>query len=149
MIIDTLENAEKYFGLHPLFAEAFAILRKSDLLQKPSGTEQISEGLKSIMSDGPGKLKEEALIKFECHNKNIDIQYCIDGHERIGWKPRHDCKSPKSSYDETKDVMFYNDEPDMYFSLRSGQFAIFYPEDVHAPMIGDARIWKCVMKVKI
>ena len=25
----------------------------------------------------------------------------------------------------------------MYFELRDGQFAIFYPEDVHAPMIGE------------
>lgn len=149
MIIDTLENADKYFGLHPLFDQAFAFLRGKEILNTPEGVAVISDGLKAIFSDGPGKLKEEALEKFECHNRNIDIQYCIDGHEKIGWKPRNDCKSIKTDYNEEKDVMFYNDSPDMFFSLRSGQFVIFFPEDVHAPMIGDGRIWKSVVKVKI
>jgi len=34
--------------------------------------------------------------------------------------------------------------------LTDNQFAIFFPEDVHAPMIGgDAEIKKLVIKVKI
>ena len=28
----------------------------------------------------------------------------------------------------------------MYFQLTDGQFAIFFPEDVHAPMIGEGEI---------
>lgn len=35
-----------------------------------------------------------------------------------------------------KDVQFYSDAPDMYFQLTNEQFAIFFPENVHAPMIG-------------
>jgi beta-galactosidase beta subunit len=46
-------------------------------------------------------------------------------------------------------VSFYDDVPDMYFKLRSDQFAIFFPEDVHAPMIGNGLIKKMVVKVKI
>jgi beta-galactosidase beta subunit len=37
----------------------------------------------------------------------------------------------------------------MYSELTNGQFVIFFPEDVHAPMIGDAEIKKLVIKVKI
>jgi biofilm protein TabA len=37
----------------------------------------------------------------------------------------------------------------MYFQLTDGQFGIFYPEDVHAPMIGEGEIKKLVFKVKI
>ncbi|MGZ8545586.1 MAG: YhcH/YjgK/YiaL family protein, partial [Flavisolibacter sp.] len=44
---------------------------------------------------------------------------------------------------------FYSDAPDMFFQLKPGQFAIFFPDDVHAPMIGDAEIKKLVIKVKI
>ena len=29
------------------------------------------------------------------------------------------------------------------------QFAIFYPEDVHAPMIGEGMIKKLVLKIKL
>jgi beta-galactosidase beta subunit len=37
----------------------------------------------------------------------------------------------------------------MYFGLTNGQFAIFYPEDVHAPMIGTDVIKKLVIKVRL
>jgi YhcH/YjgK/YiaL family protein len=37
----------------------------------------------------------------------------------------------------------------MFFQLTDGQFAIFFPEDVHAPMIGEGEIKKVVIKVKI
>ena len=91
----------------------------------------------------------ESVAKFECHNKNIDIQLCIRGTEQIGWKPRQECRDPKGEYNDEKDVQFYNDAPDMFFQLTDGQFAIFFPEDVHAPMIGDSEIKKLVIKVKI
>ena len=45
--------------------------------------------------------------------------------------------------------MFYVDRPDMFFQLTNNQFAIFFPEDVHAPMIGKSEIKKMVIKVKI
>ena len=79
---------------------------------------------------------------------NIDIQYCIRGQETLGWKPRQQCVDPKGDYNEEKDVLFYNDIPDMFFGLKENQFAIFFPEDVHAPMIGEGNIKKLVMKVR-
>ena len=80
---------------------------------------------------------------------HIDIQVCIKGEEKIGWKPRTECFHQKEPYNAHKDVSFYDDVPDMYFKLRSDQFAIFFPEDVHAPMIGNGLIKKMVVKVKI
>ena len=68
---------------------------------------------------------------------------------KFGWKPRSDCKAQKGEYYPEKDVVFYNDAPDMYFDMTDNQFAIFFPEDVHAPMIGEGEIKKLVMKVKI
>ena len=91
----------------------------------------------------------ESIAKFECHNKHIDIQLCIHGVEQIGWKPRENCKTENGGYNAEKDVQFYSDAPEMYFQLTDGQFAIFFPEDVHAPMIGDSEIKKLVIKVKI
>jgi biofilm protein TabA len=149
MIIDSLENAAKYFSVHPLFAKAFEYIQQTDLANAADGKEDIAEGLKAIISKAPGKTKETSLEKFECHNKNIDIQFCINGLETIGWKPRQKCTSPKGEYSDEKDVLFFNDTPDTYFQLTNGQFAIFFPEDVHSPMIGDAEIKKLVIKVKI
>ncbi|MBS1653678.1 MAG: YhcH/YjgK/YiaL family protein [Bacteroidetes bacterium] len=149
MIIDTLENASKYFSVHPLFAKAFEYIQQTDLANAVDGKNDITEGLKAIFSNATGKTKETSLQKFECHNKNIDIQVCINGVETIGWKPRAKCTSPKGEYNDEKDVLFYNDTPDTWFQLTNGQFVILFPEDVHAPMVGEGEIKKLVIKVKI
>lgn len=149
MIIDTIANAPKYFSIHPLFAKAFAYIHQNDLANLADGKSDISEGLKAIVATGMGKTAEASLAKFECHDKNIDIQLCISGKETIAWKPRENCLTPNGEYNEEKDVRFFSDAPDTSFQLTDGQFAIFFPEDVHAPMIGEGQIKKLVIKVKI
>lgn len=149
MIIDTLNNGSKYTSLHPLFATAFDFMKENDIATLENGTIQISEGLKVIVSTANGKTRETSLVKFECHDKNIDIQVCVRGLETIAWKPREKCVTPNGEYNPEKDVSFFNDTPDMDFQLTDSQFVIFYPEDVHAPMIGEGEIKKLVFKVKI
>jgi biofilm protein TabA len=150
MIIDQLENADKYFSVHPLFAKAFAYIKSQNLNSIQPGNYEIeNDQLRAIISDKPGKTLEESVTKFESHNKHIDIQLCINGKEKIGWKPLQACTQLKGEYNEMKDVVFYDDAPDMFFQLTNQQFAIFFPEDVHAPMIGEGEIKKMVIKVKI
>ena len=150
MIIDTLSNAEKYFCVHPSFAKAFESVKLQNLENTEPGKYEIDgDKLRAIVSNKPGMTAAESAAKFECHDKHIDIQLCIKGKEQIGWKPRNTCTQQKGEYNPEKDVVFYNDTPDMYFKLTNHQFAIFFPDDVHAPMIGEGEIKKLVIKVKI
>ena len=149
MIIETLDNAAKYSSVHPLFAKAFEFLYSIDLKNVEVGKYEISEGLNYVVVEKEGMTSEESTAKFECHNKHIDIQLCIRGKENLGWKPRNDCKSLKAEYNAEKDVLFYNDSPDTFFELTDNQFVIFFPEDVHAPMIADGIIKKLIVKVRI
>jgi YhcH/YjgK/YiaL family protein len=149
MIVDSIQNASKYFILHPLFEQAFAFINQTDLENAADGKSEITEGLIAIINNNPGKTKEASLSKFECHDKNIDIQLCISGIETIGWKPREKCTTPNGECNAEKDVRFFSDAPDTFFQLTGGQFAVFFPEDVHAPMIGEGNIKKLVIKVKI
>lgn len=150
MIIDSLQAIEKYSSVHPLFAKAAAYLKATDLSALEVGKFDIDgDAIRGIVSDKNGVTAPESTAKFECHNAHIDIQVCIRGNETIGWKPRTSCIQPKGEYNPEKDVMFYNDAPDTFFNLTNGQFAIFFPEDVHAPMIGEGPIKKLVIKVKI
>lgn len=149
MIIDSIQNAPRYFSVHPLFEKAFEYIRHNDLAVATDGKSDIAEGLKAIISNAPGKTAETSLAKFECHDNNIDIQLCIHGVETIAWKPREKCVEANGDYNEEKDVRFFSDAPDMYFQLTNGQFAIFFPEDVHAPMIGEGDIKKLVIKVRM
>jgi biofilm protein TabA len=149
MIVDTIKNASKYYSAHPLFSKAFEFISQTDLANAVDGKRDIADGLKAIFSNAAGKAKEASCAKFECHNRNIDIQLCISGVETIGWKPREKCVTPNGDYNAEKDVQLYHDAPDTFFQLTDGQFAIFFPEDVHAPMIGEGTIKKLVIKVKI
>jgi biofilm protein TabA len=149
MIVDTLNNASKYFSLHPSFAKAFGFINQNDVATLENGVIQIEDGLKVIVSTANGKTQEASLAKFECHDNNIDIQLCVKGLETIAWKPREKCIKQNGAYNPEKDVRFFNDQPDMFFQLTDSQFAIFFPEDVHAPMIGEGEIKKVVIKVKI
>jgi biofilm protein TabA len=138
MIIDTLQNASRYFSVHPLFAKAFSFITETDLPNAADGKSDVADGLKAIFSKASGKTAAASVAKFECHNQNIDIQLCIDGVETFGWKPRENCILPNGGYNA-----------DTFFQLTNGQFVIFFPEDVHAPMIGEGEIKKLVIKIKI
>jgi biofilm protein TabA len=148
MIIDSLKNASKYRSLHPRFAKAFDYLETVDLANIEAGKYPVDGiDIHASVSAKPGVEKDAA--KFEAHNNYIDIQVCPAGTETLGWKPRENCVQEKEPYNTEKDVIFYSDKPDTYFQLKAGQFAIFYPEDVHAPMIGEGEIKKLVIKVKL
>jgi len=150
VIIDTLSNAKRYFPLHPLFSKAFKFIESVNLKEVETGEYETGEtGLRAIVSNKPGLAARESKNKMECHNQHIDIQLCLNGNEKIGWKSRYTCTSGKEKYDPEKDVLFFSDTPDMYFQLRENQFAIFFPEDVHKPMIGKGNIKKLVIKVRI
>jgi uncharacterized protein, YhcH/YjgK/YiaL family len=148
MIIDSLENAPKYFSAHPLFKKAFTYLQQTNL-QEATGKHEIAEGLKASFTNDPGKTKAEKTGKAECHREFIDIQVCIKGKETMGWKPLSTCGKPNGGYNAEKDIQFFYDEPDTFFDITNGQFVIFFPEDVHLPMLGNGNIQKVVIKVKI
>ena len=152
MVIDSLANAAKYFSLHPFFERAFNYINGTALAVVPTGKYVVhGENIKAIFFTQPGVSEEKSIDEFECHNQHIDIQVCICGKERFGWKPRTSCNAPKGVYDAEKDVLFFEDKPDMFFELCAGQFVILFPEDVHAPMIAvdDLPIQKLVMKVRV
>ena len=74
--------------------------------------------------------------------------------EEYGWAPLD--KLPASAYDEASDMCFHDpaapqtpeDVASTYFTLQPGQFAIFFPQDGHAPAITATGLRKAIIKVK-
>ncbi len=60
-----------------------------------------------------------------------------------------DVQQQKQAYQKENDCALYSDAPTSFVDLRPGQFAIMYPEDPHAPVIGEGKIRKLIAKVKI
>ncbi len=148
MILDSISNIDKYVSLHPRFAKAFEFVKSINLDTLEAGQKFEIDGkdIHAAVSAKEGYEADDA--KFEAHDHHFDIQICPSGNETIGWSPRDTVKEIKTPYNEEKDVTFFADKPSTYFQLKTGQFAIFYPEDVHAPMIGEGEVKKLVVKIK-
>jgi len=147
MILDRIENAKRYHSLHPAFARAFEWLRSQTLGKLPNGRTDIDGDhlYVNIMREG-GRGLEAA--KFETHRRYIDIQYLAEGSDIMGWT--HALPDLKSlGYDSTKDLEFYKDRPLIWIPVPTGHFAIFFPEDAHAPMAGTEQMVKVVLKVEV
>lgn len=150
MILGSLKNTEIIEKLHPLFQKAFDYLRTVDLDLIPvdgSKIELDGNRLFLSVSEYQGKPHEEA--KAEAHRHYIDIQVPIQGLEIIGWNSLLECSEIETPYNLEKDLIFYCDAVSSYIQVSPGEFAIFFPEDVHAPGIGLGYIKKVVVKVLI
>jgi biofilm protein TabA len=148
MILDILENAQKYFALHEGFAQAFNFLARADLKELPVEKYPIDgDRIYAVVALDHGRSKEDALL--ETHDKYIDIQLILTGTDSMGWKPKASCIKPSGEHDLETDLRFYTDEPDAWLTVKSGAFAIFYPEDAHLPLISSDMIHKVIVKVAV
>ncbi|MDR1814650.1 MAG: YhcH/YjgK/YiaL family protein [Tannerella sp.] len=146
MIIDSLENSGKYESLHPLFKKAFQYIKETDFTGKKDGKIRTDDThLYFEISRFRGKDPADATL--ESHKKCIDIHAPIVGVERIGWKAADSLMIISEAYNNSKDIMFYHDYPTTYIKLYPGQFAIFFPNEGHAPSIGEGDIRKILAKI--
>lgn len=147
MILDSLKNGSLYYGIHPRLQRAFEFLAATDLRALAPGRHEI-DGDKIFVNVMELDLKRPEEAPVEVHNKYIDIQVLIEGQaEEMGWIERCNCCRPSGPFDEQKDVQFFTDTPQNFVSVRVGQFAMFLPEDGHAPMVGRGHIKKAIVKV--
>ena len=148
MILDSLNNSKRVEGLHPLFKQAFDYVKSTDFSKMEDGKYEL-DGSRLFVSIASinGKAKEDAAI--ETHKKYIDIQLPLSGVEKIGWKPGSELQEEASPYNEEKDIAFFVDRPTAFTKIYPGQFAIYFPEDGHAPGIGQGAIRKVIVKVQV
>ncbi len=147
MIIDSLQHSALYEQVNPYFKEAFDYIKKLDFNNLAAGKTQVN-GDALIVNINESQLKKKEDAKLEVHNRYIDIQIPLSCAEGFGWKYRPECTQPKSEFNEEKDILFFDDEPSTYFTLQSGEFVIFFPEDAHAPLVGEGEVKKIVVKVQ-
>ena len=146
MVVDKLENLEKYVSLNPLFAQAVEFLKATDLDAHEIGKIRLKEGeLMVNFSQTKPKTKEEA--KLETHNQFIDIQIPLSGVEVMGYTAREDL--PEADYDADKDISFYPGLAESYIPVKPGMFAIFFPQDAHAPGVSPDGVKKVIVKVLV
>ena len=147
MILDRLTNADRYAALHPRFADAFEFLRTTDLAALPAGRNEIDGDalyVAVVQKDGKGK----GGTKLETHKNYIDIQFALAGTDSIGWRDAADCTGGEG-YNAEKDCELFACAPDTWVDTPPGTFAIYWPDDAHAPMGATGPLHKIVVKVAV
>ncbi len=148
MIVSNLNNTERIESLHPLFKKLFDYVKSHDILNTACGRIDIDGDNLYINNVNPECIPAEKQV-LEVHREYIDVQILLEGKETIGWKALEDSKDEVKPYQQDGDCALYSDTPTSWINLEPGQFAIFFPEDAHAPVIGEGKIRKMIAKVKL
>lgn len=148
MIVSNLENSFRIEELNPLFKKLFDYVKSHDLLHEELGKVTINGDDLFINNVAPECVDQENQ-KLEVHRRYLDVHILLEGKERIGWKPLENCVELEQEYDEVGDCALYNEPASAYVDLLPGQFVVVYPEDAHAPVIGNGKIRKLIAKVKL
>lgn len=146
MIIDKLENIGMYASVNPLFAQAIEFLKSTDLNAHELGKVVLKEG-ELFVNFAAARPKTKNDAKIETHNNFIDIQIPLTGTELMGYMPRTDLA--EAEYNAEKDVTFYPGHATDYLTVKPGMFAIFFPEDAHAPGVTEVELKKVIVKVRV
>lgn len=146
MIIDTLDNLAKYENVNPLFKDVVAFIRDNDLNALEPGKHLIKgKDLFVNITTAKGRTPDAAVL--ETHINMIDIQIPLDTPETFGYTPL--CHLPEEEYNVEKDITKYEGMAESFIECQPGMFAIFFPQDGHAPCISMApEIKKAIFKVK-
>ena len=152
MIVTDLNHIDHQVLMTPSMQKALAFLRRSDIGALPDGRTGIDgdrvfalvQRYETVRTDVP---------KFEHHRKHIDVQFIASGEEVIGWATSETMKIT-AAYDEKKDICFGTVGPGTWtpVHLQTGQLAVLWPEDAHAPKLaaGDpVPVMKIVVKVAV
>ena len=149
MILDSIKNIENYKRLNSDVGRALEIIRSTNFDDLEDRT---------YLIDGfdfrffiTSYQTQDTNDKPEAHRDFIDIQYIISGKEQIGIAQLEDMTEEVEANPQ-KDVWFYHGPMD-YISVAEGMFAVFFPNDAHAPNIshpeGGCNVRKCVFKIHV
>lgn len=149
MILDKIENANLYKGIHVGINKALMYIQNTNFSDLINGRQEIDgDNIFAIVKEYQTKKSDGNLL--ESHLKYIDVHYMEEGIEQIGITTLINQK-PKTIYDSVDDYMLFKESSDL-ITLKKGMFAIFFPDDIHLPEIKSGKISKVkkvVVKVKM
>lgn len=152
MILDLLDNAAAYNNLGARIAQGLTWLRDTDLASLP---------LEKVTIDGdnlfavPQRYDSRTMDKiiWESHRKYIDVQYIAEGSELMGYINLAENPTVTKPFDESIDAALYASDAGSLFRIEAGKFAIFTPQDIHAPGLAidnkPSPVFKVVVKVLV
>lgn len=146
MIVDKIENRERYFFLGEGIERALRYLAVTDFSVLEQGKHTIEgDSIFALVSEYA--LHDSGSANLEAHRKYADVQFMALGSEIIGYSPLNG-NATIEEYSIDRDIAFYEGE-ESPVTVSQGMFMILMPGDLHKPGIGDKQIQvkKVVVKV--
>jgi YhcH/YjgK/YiaL family protein len=140
MILDKVENIALYKNLGERLNQAITFIQSNNLSVFELGKHEINGDDIFVMVQ-EYETKDILEGKMETHKKYIDIQLMLSGSEMIGYDVLTN-QIPAIPYNAEKEVMFFDNNNAFMLQLKAGQFAIFYPWDIHMPGIKEGEVKK-------
>lgn len=152
MIFDKMENISDYFEELPLLkkVEDFVVDFKNRKLA--DGTYEIDGKRVFAMVQSYRTQPQTQEMMFEAHKKYIDLQYIVNGIEKIRWARLDSVDLVEEQYSTGGDIAFYEGDAMFDFTLTKGAFLLLYPEDAHLPGLSaqkDVNVRKIVFKIQV
>lgn len=149
MIINTLSQSERAEAYNEALKLVFDYVKTHDLTQVPAGRIEL-DGERVFINVADAALKTKEEQKLEVHRAYLDVHIPLSGNETIGWAALADIAVESDApFDETNDFALFTAPATSYFTLRPGEFCIVFPEDAHAPVIGEGTLRKAIAKVRL
>ena len=147
MLVSSIKNYKNILNFFPQLDIVFDYIVENIDNKTLDGKYNITKSIYAVVQTCNPKPKKEQVL--EKHKKYIDLQYVVSGKEKIGWKFFDKKFKVLKKYNPKKDISFYSNIPDTYINLKKGEFAIFFPEDTHAPLCCQKTVKKCIVKIPV
>lgn len=154
MITGNLAHLERLAGqLTGPVKKALELLAERDVTELPAGKTPLA-GEDIFASVNVYETEPAADRRPEKHFQHIDIQVLGAGREKIGYTDMENAGKITEDRRETNDVVFYDKvEKENFVQLEKGDFAIFFPWEVHRPNCQfegkTEKVKKIVVKVRM
>lgn len=143
MVIDDLSRLGLYKPLVPELEQVAFFLEKTDLSSLPDGRYELENGVYVNVQTVQGKDLGDAVL--ESHREMLDVQVPLSGDETIGYACLK--RLEETAYDASHDISFHKESPESLLNVKRGMFAVFFPQDTHAPCITKGPLRKAVFKI--
>lgn len=149
MIYGKVSDSRRYEAIHPLFAKLFKFVRENDL-SKFATQRIVLDGDDLFINMVEPEMKRAEDQKLEVHREYIDVHFPLTASEVCGVTHISDLRVESDEpFNVDDDFAVYSEPARSYFEAHPGDFYIVFPEDAHAPIIGEGKIKKAIAKVRL
>lgn len=147
MILANIADWERYSDINPYLSKLFKFVTSNDLANFAT-TRIVLQDDDLFINMAEPTLKKAEEQKLEVHRQYIDVHIPLTGEEIIGISHLSELTVESDEpFNEEDDFAVYSEPARNYIKVRPGQFCLVFPEDAHAPIIGEGKIKKAIAKV--